>query len=126
MPSHVKRPVHLNLFKIRLPVAGVMSIMHRVSGLFMALAMPGVLYIFDLSLDGYKSFDIARELLHTLPLKIGLFLLLWALAHHFLAGIRYLLIDVDIGVEKPLYRYSAWAVILLAPVVALLLLGGLL
>lgn len=126
MPTTTKRPVYLNLLRIRLPIAGVMSIMHRLSGLFMAVAMPLVLYLFDLSLSGYKNFIHTQELLQTWPVKLVLFLLLWALMHHLLAGIRYLLLDVDIGIDKPYYRYSAWVVILLGPVLALLLLGGLL
>ncbi|MEW8380360.1 MAG: hypothetical protein AB2704_00815 [Candidatus Thiodiazotropha taylori] len=52
--------------------------------------------------------------------------MLWALMHHLFAGIRYLLIDIDIGVEKPLFGQTSWAVTLAAPVVALILLGGLL
>lgn len=126
MQTTSKRPVHLNLFKIRLPIAGIMSIMHRVSGLFMAVTMPVVLYLFDLSLSGDKSFDATRELLHSVPVKIALFLLLWGLMHHLLAGVRYLLLDVDIGIDKPYYRHSAWVVIILAPLCALLLLEGLL
>jgi succinate dehydrogenase / fumarate reductase cytochrome b subunit len=45
--------------------------------------------------------------------------------HHFLAGIRYLLLDIDIGVDKPVYRQTAWAVLAGGPVLALLLLGAL-
>ncbi len=59
------------------------------------------------------------------PFKLFLFLALWALMHHFLAGIRYLLLDVDVGVEKPLYRQTALGVLAAAPVLALILTGGL-
>ena len=45
--------------------------------------------------------------------------------HHFLAGIRYLMLDIDIGIEKPVYRQTAWAVLVAAPVLALILLGAL-
>ena len=126
MATQTNRPVHLNLMKFRLPIAGVMSIGHRISGFFMALALPCVLYLFDVSLDGHQNFARAKELLDTLPIQIVLFLLLWALLHHYLAGIRYLLLDVDVGIDKPYYRVTAWLVMLGAPISALLLLGGLL
>jgi succinate dehydrogenase / fumarate reductase cytochrome b subunit len=120
-----KRPFYLNLIKIRLPVAGVMSIMHRLSGLFLALVTPALIYLLDLSLDHHGGFDQAHALLGTWLGRAALFVLLWALMHHLLAGIRYLLLDIDIGIDKPRYRHSAWAVIGLAPLLALLLLGGL-
>ncbi|MDQ7015195.1 MAG: succinate dehydrogenase, cytochrome b556 subunit, partial [Gammaproteobacteria bacterium] len=55
-----------------------------------------------------------------------LFFALWGLMHHLLAGVRYLLIDLELGVDKPRYQQSAWAVLFAAPILALLLLGGLL
>jgi succinate dehydrogenase / fumarate reductase cytochrome b subunit len=120
------RPVFLNLFKIRLPIAGIMSIIHRVTGLVMVLAIPVFIYLLDLSLSGAEGFSAARSLFASAFIKLILFLFLWSLMHHFLAGVRYLLIDIDIGVEKPLFRQTAWAVTLVAPVVALILMGGLL
>ena len=116
------RPVYLNLVQIRLPIAGFMSILHRISGLFLFLLTPILLYILDLSLAGPTGFEEARQMLTEGLGRLVLFVLLWALAHHLLAGIRYLLLDVDIGVERPGYRYTAWFVVILAPVLALLLL----
>lgn len=126
MTNENQRPVHLNLLKIRLPIAGIMSIMHRVSGLVLALVIPWLLYLMDISLAGEAGFAESKQLLQTPLMTIIVFLMIWALLHHFLAGIRYLLLDVDIGVEKPLYRQSAWVVVILAPVLALVLTGGLL
>ncbi|MGD8912896.1 MAG: succinate dehydrogenase, cytochrome b556 subunit [Candidatus Thiodiazotropha sp.] len=119
------RPVFLNLFKIRLPIAGIMSIIHRVTGVVMVLAIPVLIYLLDLSLSGPEGFSDAKSLFASVFIKLILFLFLWGLMHHFLAGIRYLLIDIDIGVEKPLFRQTAWAVTLVAPVLALILMGGL-
>ncbi|MFI0458883.1 MAG: succinate dehydrogenase, cytochrome b556 subunit [Candidatus Thiodiazotropha endolucinida] len=119
------RPVFLNLFKIRLPMAGIMSIIHRVTGVVMVLAIPLLIYLLDLSLHGPEGFADAKGLFASGVVKLILFLFLWGLMHHFLAGIRYLLIDVDIGVEKPLFRHTAWAVTLVAPMLALILMGGL-
>lgn len=120
------RPVFLNLIKIRLPIAGIMSIIHRVTGVVMVLAIPVLIYLLDLSLSGPEGFAAVKGLFAGTFIKLLLFLFLWGLMHHFLAGIRYLLIDIDIGVEKPLFRQTAWAVILVAPVLALILTGGLL
>ncbi len=119
------RPVFLNLMQIRLPVAGIMSIIHRATGVAMVLSIPLLVYLFDLSLSGPQGFADAGALFANLLVKLILFLFLWGLMHHLLAGIRYLLIDIDIGVDKPLFRQTAWAVIVAAPVFALILMGGL-
>ncbi|MCG7964038.1 MAG: succinate dehydrogenase, cytochrome b556 subunit, partial [Candidatus Thiodiazotropha taylori] len=112
--------------KIRLPMAGIMSIIHRVTGVVMVLSIPLLIYLFDLSLSGADGFAAAKAIFDMGLVKLILFLMLWALMHHLFAGIRYLLIDIDIGVEKPLFGQTSWAVTLAAPVVALILLGGLL
>jgi succinate dehydrogenase / fumarate reductase, cytochrome b subunit len=119
------RPVFLNLMQIRLPVAGVMSIIHRATGVVMVIAIPLLIYLFGLSLSGKAGFADASDLFANGLVMLLLFLFLWGLMHHLLAGIRYLLIDIDIGVDKPLYRQTAWAVIMAAPVLALILMGGL-
>lgn len=116
------RPVFLNLLQIRLPVAGVMSIVHRATGVIMVLGIPFLVYLLERSLTGPDEFAAVTALFDGLPGRIGLFLCLWALLHHLFAGIRYLLLDIDIGIEKPLYRTTAWIVLVAAPVSALLLL----
>lgn len=120
------RPVFLNLMQIRLPVAGIMSIIHRLTGVAMVLCIPLLVYLLDLSLSGPQGFADAATLFGNLLVKLILFLFIWGLMHHLLAGIRYLLIDIDIGVDKPLFRQTAWVVIVAAPVLALILMGGLL
>ncbi len=120
-----KKPVFLNLFIIRFSIAAIMSVIHRISGMVMVMAIPVLLYLLQLSLNSNQGFDtVAAFFAHPLGLII-LFLMLWALMHHLFAGIRYLLIDIDVGVERPTYRISAWAVMLASPLVALMLLGGL-
>ena len=120
-----QRPVFLSLWQIRLPIAGVMSILHRITGTAMALALPWLLYLFERSLQGSVGFDEVRTQLAGVAFRLGLFIGLWTLIHHLLAGIRFLLIDIEIGVDRPAYRYSAWAVVIAAPLLALLVLGGL-
>lgn len=122
------RPVFLNLFQIRLPIAGVMSIIHRVTGVVMVLAIPVLVWLLETSLSSEAGFAEVSAALNSGLMMLMLFLALWGLMHHLLAGIRYLLIDIDVGVERPTYRYTAWAVMLGAPVIALvqvlLLVGG--
>lgn len=117
------RPVFLNLFQIRLPIAGIMSIGHRISGMALVFVIPYMISVLDESLSGAEGFAAVRETVAGWPFKVFLFLALWALMHHFLAGIRYLLMDVAIGVDKPLYQQSALAVLVAAPVLALALMG---
>jgi len=126
MNTAQQRPVHLNLFKIRLPIGAIMSIIHRITGVAMFLAVPFLIYLMDLSLISEQGYQQARAIVHA-PLGIVLlFGLMWGLSHHLLAGIRYLLIDIDVGVEKPQARHSALAVTVVAPVLGLLLTWGLL
>ena len=126
MTTITKRPVHLNLTKIKLPIGGIMSIMHRATGVFLFLATPVWIYQLTRSLEGPTGFAAVGEMLHGAIGVALVFLTLWSVSHHLLAGIRYLLIDVDIGVEKPVARQTALAVVVAGPILALLLTGGLL
>jgi succinate dehydrogenase / fumarate reductase cytochrome b subunit len=126
MPGTPDRPVYLNLLQIRLPVAGIMSIVHRISGVLMFLATPALIFLLDLSLSSAHGFAKAGTLVHSDLGWLILFGMVWGLLHHLLAGIRYLLLDVHIGVDKPWYRYSAWAVLISAPLLAVALTGVLL
>jgi succinate dehydrogenase / fumarate reductase, cytochrome b subunit len=117
------RPVFLNLLQIRLPIPGVVSIAHRISGVLLFLAIPLFLLLFQRSLQGETGFaDALAWLRHPLVMLITV-VVLWSLIHHWLAGIRYLLIDLDVGVDRLPARRSAWAVIVLAPVLTVILLG---
>ena len=104
------RPVYLNLIKIRLPVAGMVSLAHRGTGVLLFLALPFAVYLLDLSLESEDSFLKVQQILNQPVIVIAQFLLLWSLAHHFFAGIRFLLIDAEIGVEKAQARIGAWLV----------------
>ncbi len=124
MPSD-SRPVFLNLLQIRLPVAGIMSIAHRAAGVLLFLAIPFLVAMMSVALSNQEGFNQVQMLMKQPLMLAALFLLLWALTHHFLAGIRYLLIDVHLGVQAPVFRQTAWAVLIVAPVLASLLLWGL-
>jgi len=121
MPRNTRRPVYLNLFKIRLPVAGWLSIFHRATGVLLFLATPFLIYLLQLSLTGPAGFDAANQLLHSPLVSLIVVVLLWSICHHLLAGLRYLMLDIDIGLEHPAYVYSSWTVLVAAPVFAVLL-----
>ena len=106
------RPVYLNLLKIRLPVPGIVSFAHRITGVLLFLSLPFAVYLLDLSIESQDSFARVQQILDQPMMVIVQILLLWSIAHHFFAGIRFLLIDAEIGVEKSQARMGAWLVML--------------
>jgi succinate dehydrogenase / fumarate reductase cytochrome b subunit len=120
------RPIFLNLSKIHFPVAAVVSIMHRVSGVLLSLSIPLVIYLFGISIRDEQGYTYVANLIDSIAGKLVMVFLLWNLAHHFLAGIRFLLIDLDIGIAKAAAARSAWLVHVVAAGIALFTLGILL
>lgn len=117
------RPVYLNLAKTRLPLPGMVSILHRVSGAVLFLfAIPALLAGVGMSLASAESFAGLKELAAQPLPKLVLLGLAWAYLHHFCAGIRYLLLDVHVGVELAPARKSS--VIVLVVSLALTLIVG--
>ncbi len=113
-------PVYLNLIKIKLPLTGVISFLHRVSGVLLFFAIPVALYLLQLSLQSEASFNKTQSLLnHPVAMILQIFVMS-ALFYHLFAGIRFLLMDVDIGYDKQIARRSSWLV-LGATLVSLLL-----
>lgn len=109
------RPKYLSLrallFEIRLPLPGWVSIFHRISGALLVFPFAAwLLYMLDLSLTSEKGFqDVAAYL--GLPLvKAGMVLFVWAYCHHLCAGVRFLLLDLNRGIELPAARRSSIAV----------------
>lgn len=115
------RPVFLDLKEIRFPIAAVASVGHRASGILMILAIPFLANILELSLSGPEGFAEAAAILDSGFIKLILFIVLWAMLHHLLMGIRFLLIDFHIGVEKEDAHKSAQAVMVGAPVLAIII-----
>lgn len=116
-----QRPKFLNLAQIRLPVAGYASILHRVSGAGLFLLLPFLIWLLQLSLGSPESYDTFRAVTGHPFVKLVLLGLLWAFLHHFFMGLRILLIDVQIGVEKPAARASAMAVLVVSLALTLVL-----
>ena len=111
------RPKYLSLpallFEIRLPVPGWVSILHRISGALLFFPFAAwVLYMLDRSLGSEQGFDYIRNHYLALPLvKLGILVFVWSYCHHFCAGIRYLLLDLDKGVDLKTARLTSWIVI---------------
>lgn len=92
-----QRPKYLNLFKIKLPLPGVVSLLHRMSGALLFVAIPLFLLTFQATLDSAENFEKVRQALGSPLAKLVLISLLWGFFHHFFAGIRFLLMDVHVG-----------------------------
>ena len=89
-----KRPKHLALHHIKLPLPGFVSILHRVSGLALFLALPPLLWMLQYSLRSIETYtELMGMLAHPLA-KLVVLGLMWAFLHHFCAGLRYLAIDL--------------------------------
>ena len=102
-----QRPKHLALNEIRLPLPGIVSILHRVSGAGLFLLIPLILALFGSSVGSPESFAAYKEMVSNWFVKLILFGLLWAYLHHFCAGIRFLLLDMHKGVDLPTARLSS-------------------
>lgn len=117
------RPKFLNLFKIRLPITGIASINHRLSGLILFLAIPASLYLFQLSLTSSDGFTEMLTYLSSPIIKLALILLTWSFVHHLFAGFRFLLIDQNIGISLSVARKTAWFVVFASVIVTLIISG---
>lgn len=118
------RPVYLNLFKIRLPITGVVSFAHRVSGFLLFLALPFSIYIVDLTLASESGFEQGMRLLEHPLVQIVLLVIVWSFVHHLLAGIRYLALDFDLGVEKTSSKMSALIVLVSEIIIVVAIIWG--
>lgn len=110
-----QRPKYLSLqailFEIRLPLAGWVSILHRVSGVLLFFSGIWLLFLLDRSLSSAAGFRAIQHYLSFTLVKLSLLVLVWAYCHHFCAGIRFLLLDLDKGVDKLSARRSSVVVL---------------
>ncbi|HLP97398.1 MAG TPA: succinate dehydrogenase, cytochrome b556 subunit [Sideroxyarcus sp.] len=101
------RPKHLALHLIKLPLSAYVSILHRISGALLFVALPLLLLLLDQSLRSIETYTSLTESLAHPLLKLGLLGLLWAFLHHFCAGLRYLAIDLHLLPNLALARTSS-------------------
>jgi succinate dehydrogenase / fumarate reductase, cytochrome b subunit len=116
------RPKYLDLFRIRLPLPGIVSFLHRISGFGLFLFLPFLLWLFQSSLASPDSYVRYRAAFANPLVKLVLIGLLWAFLHHLFAGLRFLALDVHIGTDLGSARKTSWAV-LVASIVLTVILG---
>ena len=105
------RNIHVSqIVRYRMPAPALVSIMHRISGAALFLALPFLLWMFDLSLISESSFERMALIASGWIAKLALLFLIWAFLHHFVAGIRYLVLDMLVGLERLQARRNAIAV----------------
>jgi succinate dehydrogenase / fumarate reductase cytochrome b subunit len=116
------RNIHVSQIRqYRLPLAGVVSILHRVSGALMFLVgLPFVLYLFQQSITSEISFEAYQDLVSHWFAKLVILGIAWGYLHHFCAGVRYLVLDLHVGVDKDAARKSASAVLVVSLVLTAL------
>jgi succinate dehydrogenase / fumarate reductase cytochrome b subunit len=118
MPTHTRtRPGTMRLadaLQYRLPLAGVVSILHRASGAMMFALLPFLVWLFDVSLSSEVSYERFTSAfvagIGYLPawfIKCVVLGLIWAYLHHFIAGVRHLWMDATHSVTKEFGRSSA-------------------
>lgn len=115
------RPVNLNLFTIRFPLPAIVSILHRVSGVFLFLSIPILLWALDYSLT-QDGFDAMHDWRGNILTKLIIWAMLAAFLYHFVAGIRHLLSDIHIGSSLRSGRRTALMVLVFS--IVLILLAG--
>lgn len=115
------RPKNLNLFTIRFPLPAIVSVLHRISGVFLFLLIPIVLWGLSISLtpDGFEALQDWHD---SVLVKCLLWALLVPFCYHLAAGVRHLLSDVHIGESLSGGRKSAQIVIVVS--VILIILAG--
>ncbi len=117
------RPVNLNIFTISLPLAGVVSITHRITGGILFVGVAFGLYVLDMALASQAGFNEALVVLEHPLAKFILLALLFVLVFHVLAGIKHLLLDFHIGDTVEAARINS-IVVVVATVVVTALLGA--
>ena len=129
-----KRPEfrNINAFKdlptYRLPVAGIVSILHRVSGVLMFVLLPLIIWMFDTSVSSEISFARFRFAFNNgaagVLLKLVALALLWAYLHHFIAGVRHVWMDVSHAAVSKQFGAASAKFTLVASLVLTVVLGA--
>lgn len=104
------RPKHLNLFVIKQPLPAIISILHRVSGVFLFLFLALLLWLLQESLASPTSFENMRAIAAQPLMKLAIIVMVWSYLHHLFAGLRHLAFDLHIGGELGVARASSAAV----------------
>ncbi len=122
-----KRPEFRNINALtdlpsyRLPAAGIVSILHRISGLLMFLLLPFIIWMLDTSVSSEISFakfsaafNVGFGFVPGVLVKLVALALIWAYLHHMIAGIRHVYMDVCHAVTKEFGKSSAVVTLVLS------------
>jgi succinate dehydrogenase / fumarate reductase, cytochrome b subunit len=123
------RNIHVSqIVAYRLPPAGIVSILHRVSGVLMFLLMPFIIWMFDASVTSEVSYGVFKSAFAAgvgfIPgwfLKLVVLALIWAYLHHLIAGLRHLWMDATHAVTKQFGHTSAIATLAISVLLTLAL-----
>ena len=120
----------IDAVKYRLPLAGLVSILHRASGLMMFALLPFIIWLFDNSLSSEISYDTFTSAFAAgigfAPawfVKLVVLALIWAFLHHSISGVRHVWMDMTHSVTIKQGRSSA-IVTLVSSLVLTVLLGA--
>ena len=111
------RPKYLNLFAIRLPIPGIVSILHRISGFLMVVLLGALIFVLDHLITSPDSYSRISFFFENLYVKLLLIVPIWALSHHLLAGIRFLLLDFHFFIDLKSTRIFSALILFLSVVV---------
>ena len=116
------RPVNLNLLTISLPIIGMSSILHRISGLAVFFSFPMVVWLFSISLKSEESFMFLSSLYQeSVLLKLIGYLVLLGFTYHLLAGFKKLMSDAfGVGETLKSGRVLSWLVFVITFIFAVL------
>jgi succinate dehydrogenase / fumarate reductase, cytochrome b subunit len=118
------RPKYYDLNLLNLPMPGLVSIFHRITGVAMFLFLiPALLFVLQCTLGSEAGFNRWKSFFAEPVVKLIVLGFVWAYMHHFFAGIRYLLLDVHVGIAKEPAQFSA-KVVLVFGVLATVLIGA--
>ena len=95
-----KRPVNLDLTTIKFPIPAIISILHRVSGVYLFIGIGFVVWMLSSSLDSRQGFQAVADVLSGGIAKLVVWITVSAVLYHFVAGIKHLLMDLGIGETK--------------------------
>ena len=111
------RPKYLNLFAIRLPIPGIVSILHRISGFLMVALLGALIFVLDHLITSPESYSRISFFFENLYVKLLLIVPIWALSHHLLAGIRFLLLDFHFFIDLKSTRIFSALILFISVVV---------
>ena len=105
---------------IKFPVTAIASILHRISGVAIFVALPILLWLLGHSLSSAEGFAETLALLEQPLVKLVIWGVMAALIYHLVAGIRHLLMDMGIGESLEGGRRGAMTVFIVSAVLSLI------